>query len=88
MAFKARRSKSSSDEIYGAREQYKQGLVDGMNKALEYGIKLKPAEKKQALVAARYARNRKFDPIGTHKRMKTERKFNKLVNSHRKLGFL
>ena len=88
MAFKAKRYKSSSDEVYDTRLQYKQGVVDGMNKALEYGIKLKPTEKKQALVAVKFAKSRKLNPVDVHKRMKTDRKFNRLVNSHKKLGFL
>jgi len=87
--YRNKRVVSSSDNYnYDGREQYKQGVVDGMNKALEYGIKLKPKEKKEALMAARFARSRKMNPVDVHKRMKTDRKFNRLVKTHKKLGFL
>ena len=96
MAFKVRKKGSSSTHVKGytdveiavGRQSYNEGFVAGQNSALEYALKIKPTEKKDALMVARFCKSRKLDPIKTHKRIKTDKKYKSLIKSHKRLGFL
>ena len=97
MAFKVGRKRNSSStyvkgytdvEIATGRQSFNEGYIAGQNSALEYALKIKPTEKKDALMVARFCKSRKLDPIKTHKRIKTDKKFKALIKSHKKLGFL